>query len=78
MELTILTPIGKIFQGEVQQVTLPGVSGRFTVLDHHAALITALCEGTIIYHTNDRVKELKIKNGFVEVNHNKISVCAEQ
>lgn len=78
MELIILTPTGEIFRGEIQQVTLPGVSGQFTVLDHHAALITALCEGTILYHTKDGVKELKIKNGFVEVNHNKISVCAEQ
>lgn len=78
MELIILTPNGEIFRGPVKSVSLPGVSGRLTILSHHAALITALNEGNIIYRTNEETKEIKIKNGFAEVNHNIVTVCAEQ
>lgn len=78
MELIILTPHGEAFRGEVQSVTLPGVAGRLTVLAHHAPLITALTAGAIVYRTAEGGKEVVVKNGFAEVNHNVVSVCAEQ
>lgn len=78
MELIILTPDGEAFRGEVQSVTLPGVAGRFTVLAHHAPLITALVAGTVVYRTTEGSNEVTVKNGFAEVNHNIVSVCAEQ
>lgn len=78
MELIILTPHGEAFRGEVQSVTLPGVAGRFTVLAHHAPLITALNAGKISYQTAEGRNELSIRNGFAEVNHNVVSVCVEQ
>jgi F-type H+-transporting ATPase subunit epsilon len=45
--LEIVSPQGIIFEGNVDQVTLPSVNGAITVLPHHAALFTKLHEGEI-------------------------------
>lgn len=73
-----MTPGGELFRGPVEKVTLPGVSGQFTVLPRHAALISALGPGTVSYRTGGEEKTFVVKNGFVEVNRDVVSVCAEQ
>lgn len=78
MNLILLTPEGEVFRGPVEKVTLPGVSGQFTVLPHHAAIISALESGTVSYRTGGEEKTFAVKNGFVEVSRNVVSVCAEQ
>ena len=42
MTLEILSPERTLFSGEVESVTLPGTLGEFTVLRHHAPLISSL------------------------------------
>jgi len=42
MNLEILTPDKKVFEGEVNSVSLPGTMGSFEVLNHHAPLISTL------------------------------------
>lgn len=78
MELEIVSPEGILFEGEVNHVSFPGLAGSFDVLPHHAPLITALQEGVIRYETeNGTVKEIKVKDGFVEVKNDFISACIE-
>src|SRR3989344_97715 len=45
--LEIVSPQGIIFEGNIDQVTLPGVDGIITVLPHHVPLFTKLIEGEI-------------------------------
>ena len=52
MKLEIISPEKKIFTGEVESVNLPGTAGSFTVLPHHAALISSLKTGEITYMAN--------------------------
>lgn len=78
MDLVIVTPAGELFRGEAEKVSLPGINGNFTILPRHAALISALGEGGVGYRTNGEEKTLPVKNGFVEVNRNVVTVCAEQ
>ena len=49
MTLKIISAEEIVFEGEVQLVTLPGSKGRFTVLDHHASIISCLDAGTLEY-----------------------------
>jgi F-type H+-transporting ATPase subunit epsilon len=53
MNLEIFSPEKILYRGEATSVTLPGVLGAFTVLDHHAPIISPLVKGEISY----RVKE---------------------
>lgn len=77
MDMTIATPEGIVFEGQVESVKFPGASGTFTVLPRHAALISALTSGKITYMQEGESMEIAIQSGFVEVNKNQISVCVE-
>ncbi|NLZ72829.1 MAG: ATP synthase F1 subunit epsilon [Bacteroidales bacterium] len=73
--LKIVSPDKKIFEGEVQQVSLPGTKGPFTILRHHAPIVSSLKKGKITYMTVDGEKELEITSGFIEMNKNRVTVC---
>lgn len=47
MQLEIITPEVKIFEGEVDAVQFPGLDGSFQVLNNHAAIISALVAGDV-------------------------------
>ncbi len=79
MMLEILSPEQKLFSGEVESVTLPGTLGEFTVLKRHAPLISSLNQGEIKYRLkNGEEQRVAIRNGFVEVLKNHVSVCIEE
>ena len=80
MNLEILTPDKKVFEGEVSSVTLPGTLGSFEILNNHAPIISTLEDGKLIVRGMDKnAKEdvFLIKGGVVEVNDNKVMVLAE-
>ena len=77
MTLTVLTPEKTLMEVGVSKVSLPGSKGRFMVLKDHAPIISSLTEGDLVY-TSDHVEgRIAIRAGFVEVNRNRITVCAE-
>jgi len=47
MQLEIITPESKIFNGEVDAVLLPGLDGLFQVLNGHAPIISGLAKGEV-------------------------------
>lgn len=77
LHLTIVCPEQTLFEGEVEQVNLPGTLGGFTVLADHAPLISSLRKGSIRYVIGADEQMLEIKSGFVEVKENKVLICAE-
>jgi len=77
LQLHILSPEGTLVQTEVSLVTLPGIQAPFTVLPGHAALLTALPQGSIRYVADGREERLPIREGFVEVADNRIIACVE-
>lgn len=77
MDMTIATPEGIVFEGQVESAKFPGASGTFTVLSRHAALISALTAGKVVYAQGGKLTEVAIQGGFVEVKKNVISVCVE-
>ncbi len=76
LQLTIVSPEKKLFEGEVKQVTLPGVMGSFTILPQHAPIVSSLTRGKLSYVTTEgTAQEQEIKGGFIEMNDNNVSVC---
>ncbi len=73
MKLEIITPDKKVFEGDVEIVTLPGINGSFQVLKDHAPLVSTLAKGELIADKNT----FKIDGGVVEVLKNKVLVLAE-
>ncbi|WP_236138443.1 ATP synthase F1 subunit epsilon [Mongoliitalea daihaiensis] len=78
MQLTIITPDQKVFEGEVSEATFPGASGSFQVLKNHAPLVSALDKGNVSYTTKEGKLSLVVDGGVVEVKDNKIVLLAEK
>jgi F-type H+-transporting ATPase subunit epsilon len=72
MKLDIISPEEEIFSGEVESISLPGISGRFQLLNHHAPIISALTSGSVRYVLKDVKTEtsVEIKGGVVEMLNN--------
>ena len=77
ISLTILTPEKTLLDIMVGKVELPGAKGRFMVLKNHIPLISALVEGSVTYMSDGKEGRVEIRNGFAEINANKVIVCAE-
>lgn len=75
MTLKIISATEILFQGEVDAVTLPGEKGRFTVLNRHASLVSALVPGEIVYRQGSEEASTKIDGGIADVDNNVVSVC---
>ncbi|MBP6515617.1 MAG: ATP synthase F1 subunit epsilon [Chitinophagales bacterium] len=77
MTLEILTPEKKIYSGDASSVTLPGIDGKFQLLEKHAPIISALGKGKVVYKSSTGVSEIEITGGFAECQNNKVIVLVE-
>lgn len=78
LQLKIISPEKRIFDGEVNRVTVPGTLGEFEILVNHAPIISSLESGKVSYEIETgELKQLEIESGFVEVQKNVISLCVE-
>ena len=77
ISLHIVSPEGTLVDKTVSAVTLPGTVGPFEVLKDHAALISSLEKGDIVYVSEGKENRLPIACGFVEVRDNKVVACVE-
>jgi F-type H+-transporting ATPase subunit epsilon len=73
LKLKIVSPERIEFTGEVESVKVPGTMGNFEILNNHAPIISTLQKGIVEYNG----KQLPILGGFVEVQKNEVSICAE-
>jgi len=79
MHLEILTPEKKLWSDEVYGVQLPGIGGKFEVLDRHAPIVSALGKGVLKVLTDKQnARSFNIAGGFAEVFDNKVTVLAEK
>lgn len=78
LQLNIVSPEKELFNGEVENLTLPGMIGLFTILPQHAPIVSSLKAGILSYVTMDGEEhEQEINGGFIEMNDNKVSVCID-
>lgn len=75
--LEILSPEKTVLETWVSKVSLPGSKGRFMVLRGHAPLISSLDSGEISYVSSGQEGRVGIVSGFVEINEDRVTVCAE-
>ena len=78
MQLEIITPDKTVFEGEVESATFPGSKGTVHVLKNHAAMISSLDKGKVVYVSNKKKYEITVNGGIVEVVKNRIVLLAEK
>ena len=78
LKLKIVSPERIEYDGEVESVLVPGTQGQFEILNDHAPIISTLDKGVVEYGLPKGEKvSLEILGGFVEVQHNAVSLCVE-
>lgn len=78
LRLRIVSPEKVIFTGEVESVVVPGTLGSFEILSDHAPIISSLNAGKVEYGAENGEKQtIMVKEGFVEVQKNEVSLCVE-
>ncbi len=77
MLIEIITPKETLFSGEAVSVVLPGQAGTFTILNHHAPIVSVLDAGEVVVETSNGKRVFEISGGFVELHNNNVTICAE-
>ena len=77
-ELTIISAERKVFDGEVENVLVPGMIGDFLVLSNHAPCISSIRPGFLEFSegTSDKQKYF-VSGGIIEVINNMVSVLVD-
>jgi len=77
LKLEVVTPERRVIDTEVDTVTLPTASGEAGILPNHAPLISAVTPGVMVYTSKGAAEKMVLSSGFVEVNHDKVSVLVD-
>ena len=74
----LVSPERLLVSGEVEQVLVPGSEGDFTMLAHHAPLLTSLRPGLLeIVSGAAKRRRYFVRGGFAEVGPQGLTVLAE-
>ena len=75
----LVTPERMVLSQDASQVVVPGFEGEFTVLPHHAPVISALRPGVVDATLGDARKlRVFVKGGFAEVDTDRLTILAER
>jgi len=78
LTLQIITPERIVFEeAGVDSLTVPGAEGELTILPQHAALMTALKPGPVVFRRGADENDLALSGGFMEVRDDKVIVLAD-
>ena len=77
LHLEIVTPERRAFEGDVDEVIVPGSEGELGILPHHAPLISLLGQGVLRYKQGAKSEEFAIFGGFLQVRPDRVVVMAE-
>lgn len=77
MLFELATPTRMLVTAEVDEVVAPGVEGYFGVLPGHAAFLTTLAPGEVVYRSGQQEHRLAVAGGFAEVRPERVIILAE-
>jgi len=78
LKLSIVTPNGAIFDGDVKSVIMPGIDGEFGVIKGHSSLVTTLDVGVIeIENSDSTIDAIAINWGYVKVNETSVDILVD-
>ena len=77
-DLSIISAESKVFEGEVENVLVPGMMGDFLVLSNHAPCISSIRPGFLEFAEGTSKKQRYfVSGGIIEVVNNTVSVLVD-
>lgn len=77
LKLKIVSPEKVVYEGDADSVSVPGMLGKFEILNNHAPIISSLTHGTVEYANREGKQSINVRGGFVEVKKNEVCLCVE-
>jgi len=78
-QFDLVSPEKLLMSDPVEQVTVPGADGQFTVLKGHAPFLSTLKPGVLDIKVADGSSQrIYVRGGFADVNASGLTVLAEQ
>lgn len=78
LQLTVVTPEGQAYDGEVEQVVLPGTEGDFGVLERHERFLTSLRPGVLEILRSGGSEWAATSDGFADVGGDMVTVLVSR
>jgi F-type H+-transporting ATPase subunit epsilon len=73
----LATPTRMLVSVEADEVVAPGTEGYFGVLPGHAAFLTTLKAGEVMYRSGQTEHHLAVLGGFADVRPERVTILAE-
>jgi len=78
LTVELATPARLVVAETADEVVVPGIEGYFGVLPGHAAFLTTLGIGEVMYRVGPDEHYLAVSGGFAEVRNDKVIILADR
>ncbi|WP_088104379.1 F0F1 ATP synthase subunit epsilon [Halalkalibacter urbisdiaboli] len=75
--VNVVTPDGKVYDGDVEMVSVRTVEGELGILPKHIPLVAPLTVGAVRLKKGSTVEKVAVSGGFVEVRPDQVTILAE-
>ena len=77
MHVTVISPESAMFDGQADAVVAPAFDGQVGILPRHAAFMTLLGEGTLVFRQGGPARQFQVRGGFLQVVDDRVRVVTE-
>ncbi|MCM3760093.1 F0F1 ATP synthase subunit epsilon [Alkalihalobacillus oceani] len=77
IHVNVVTPDGKVYDGDVEMVSVRTVEGELGILPRHIPLVAPLTVGAVRLKKGSTVEKVAVSGGFVEVRPDQVTILAE-
>ena len=82
LSIKIVTPASLAYEGNAEEIIVPGWSGQYGVLSHHANMLTLSKPGVLnlrqdLTKVTDEDKKFLVGKGFVEISNSHLTVLVD-
>lgn len=78
LHFSLVSPERELFNGEVDQVVVPGAEGEFGVLPGHAPVLSIIKPGVLRVIDGANTRRIFVNGGFADVTPDGLTVLAEE
>ena len=78
MTLQIIQPDGTHIEQSVNSLIIPLMDGSAGIMKNHCPMLARLKDGKIVGKDGTRIFEYRIRNAFIQVLNNNITILADQ
>jgi F-type H+-transporting ATPase subunit epsilon len=76
MTLKIVTPEKVIYDGEIDELIIPTVTGEIAVLPHHIDLLTEVAAGEMTIKHKGKEQHVAVTGGFLQIENNTLTLLS--